>query len=440
MMSKKKPIILPDIETQVNASVYEFGAYETPKGVENEDHGFIMYGEKNLHYDYLDKLYEESPTNNACINANVSLISGKGLQTRNADKNLDVLIILRSLMRLGEWKMVVEEYYKYGKATLKTVIKKGTNRGKKKKDKLIGFRHFPTKTLRPTPKNKDGVIEKYAYHPDWKEWDEKDKLKFLPAYGTDKYEETKDAKHQWLCIINKTSGQEYFGLPKYNGGLNWADLEVQIADYALNEVDGGFSPGYVVNFPGQGRSKEAKGELNNQVKTKLTGSRGNKVVVGFFDDEFDKVTVDAIPAQDNTAKIQANTEFAEKNIYKSHRLPPSIVGDYTSANGLNFGDKGAELETATKWVIANVIEEIQMELTNPIQMVLEDYGFMVELFVKQKDFLWKPLELEATEKDTDAKEENEDTSKDASTEEMWKEEAEEIRKHGSISIYDKIND
>ena len=427
-----KQVKTPEME---DFSVFEFGAYETPKGIEDDSGEFVKYGDDNDHDSYLLKLYEDSTTNNACINTINSLVYGKGLKIRNAEYAVDDLVELKTILKPSDVRKIVFDYYTLGRAAIQITYKSASNAGTKKKKKFKKISHFPVTQLRPMPKNEDGDIAEYKYCPNWKDYKDGDDLETFPAYKNAKNTTFKhgNGESQWLVIQPYCAGHEYFTPVKYNGGLNWADLEVQMADYALEEIDNGFTPGYVVNFPGQGRSDEAKAQLNSQVKNKLTGSRGMRVITGFFDDDTDKVTVDAIPQTDNTQKIAGFLKEAKTGTYKAHRLPPILTGDYTEEKGMDFSDQGSQIKTAYSWVQAQIVTTIQDELIEWFEEIMIDNGIVSELYFEQKDPFLPESTPQPTTKEPEAPKE------DPSAEEMWKDDAEEISKQGGISIYERYN-
>ncbi|MFN9981337.1 MAG: hypothetical protein ACK53Y_15535, partial [bacterium] len=86
--------------------------------------------------------------------------------------------------------------------------------------------------------------------------------------------------------------------PDYQGAIPYALLEEEVADYLINEVQNGFSGTKVVNFNNGVPSEEQQEIISNKVLSKLTGSRGQKVIVAFNLNQESKTTVDDIPLND----------------------------------------------------------------------------------------------------------------------------------------------
>jgi hypothetical protein len=76
---------------------------------------------------------------------------------------------------------------------------------------------------------------------------------------------------------------KYYSYPDYQGAVAYAYLEESIADYLTNEVLNGFSGTKVVNFNNGVPSEEQQSIISQKVLNKLTGSRGQKVIVAFND-------------------------------------------------------------------------------------------------------------------------------------------------------------
>ena len=77
------------------------------------------------------------------------------------------------------------------------------------------------------------------------------------------------------------SSYEYFSPVDYSGALPYVELENEIADYLLNETKNSFSGTKVINFNNGIPDNEARDMITRDVKQKLTGSRGQKVICSF---------------------------------------------------------------------------------------------------------------------------------------------------------------
>ena len=112
-----------------------------------------------------------------------------------------------------------------------------------KDGKVYKAEHFPRQTLRAEKYNDDGEIEAYYYHNNWKKAKPTDEPKRIATFGFG------NGKEPEIYIVKKyVSGYDYYCPVDYQGGLAYAELESEIADYLINDVQNGFSGTKVVNF------------------------------------------------------------------------------------------------------------------------------------------------------------------------------------------------
>ena len=95
--------------------------------------------------------------------------------------------------------------------------------------------------IRPEKCNEDGDIEGYYYSDNWEDV-RKYPPRRIPAFGTSK------EKIEIYCVKPYSVGMKYFGEVAYQGGLPYAVLEEEIADFLINDVQNKFSGTKVVNF------------------------------------------------------------------------------------------------------------------------------------------------------------------------------------------------
>ena len=176
-----------------------------------------------------------------------------------------------------------------------------------KNGRVIKSEHFPRQTLRAERCNKDGEIEAYYYFHDWAKLKRSDEPKRIASFGFG------NGKEPEIKIIKRyVSGYDYYCPVDYQGGLAYAELESEVADYLINDVQNGFSGTKVVNFNNGVPDQEKQIQVKNDVMRKLTGSRGEKVVIAFNNNAESKTTVDDIPLND----APQHYEYLVKRMFK----------------------------------------------------------------------------------------------------------------------------
>ena len=147
--------------------------------------------------------------------------------------------------------------------------------------------------------NDEGDIEAYYYAPDWEKVKPNTKLKRIANFGFG------NGKEPEIKIVKKyVSGYDYVCPVDYQGALAYCELESEIADFLINDVQCNFSGTKVVNFNNGIPDREKQLQIKNDVMNKLTGSRGEKVIVAFNNNAESKTTVDDIPLDDAPAHYE----------------------------------------------------------------------------------------------------------------------------------------
>jgi hypothetical protein len=197
------------------------------------------------------------------------------------------------------------------------------------------------------------------------------------------------------------SGFHYYTPIDYSGALPYAKLEEEISDYLINDVQNGFSGTKVINFNNGVPTEEMRDKIKRDVLGKLTGSRGEKVIVAFNANAESKTTVEDIPLNDAPAHYEyLSTECFEKLIVGHRVTSPMLLGIRDTGGGL--GNNADEIKTATLLMDNIVIKPYQLELINAIDEILAVNDISLKLYFKTI----QPLEfVDVSGMDAETKEE-----------------------------------
>ena len=251
-------------------------------------------------------------------------------------------------------------------------------------------------TLRAEKCNEDGELEAWYYHPDWSKIKPSDQPKRIPAFGFG------GKKGNELYIVSSyVTGSYYYPPVDYQGALPYAVLEEEIADYLINDTINGFSGTKVVNFNNGVPDKEKQLEVKSDVLNKLTGSRGEKVIVAFNNNAESKTTIDDIPLNDAPAHYEYLSDEAFRKLIVGHRVTsPMLLGVRDGNSGL--GNNADEIKTATLLFDNLTIKTYQEEFTDAIEAILALNDISLNLYFKTI----QPLEFtDTTGMDAETKEE-----------------------------------
>ncbi len=361
-----------------NLHILNLAAYNRPEISENKNKDWVNYGTDNNYYQYIIDRYNGSATNNAIINGVVNMIYGKGLDATNSSKKPDEYAQMRSIFSNDCVRKTVLDLKLLGEGSMQIIYKNG---------KVYKAEHFPRQTLRAEKCNEDGQIEAYYYHHNWNKIKPSEQPKRIPAFGYG------NGKESEIKIIKRyVSGYDYYAPVDYQGGLAYAELEEEIADYLINEVQCGFSGTKVVNFNNGIPDREKQMQVKDDVLGKLTGSRGEKVIVAFNNNAESKTTVDDIPLNDAPQHYEYLSNECVKKLVISHRITsPLLIGVKDGNSGL--GNNAEEIKTATLLFDNIVIKPYQELLTDCFDAVLSVNGISLNLYFKTL----QPLEFTETD-------------------------------------------
>lgn len=350
-----------------NISIVQLSAYTSPVIQENKRSDYIEYGIDNNYFQYLIDRYLYSATNNAIITGVTNMIYGKGLDALDSNRKPNEYAQMRSIIKGDCLKRVAMERKMLGMGAMQVVKEKG---------KVTKVDHFPMNTLRAEKCNDKGEIEAWYYYPDWTKKKPSEVAKRIPAFGFGNGNEV-----EMYVVHSYVSGFHYYTPIDYSGALPYAKLEEEISDYLINDVQNGFSGTKVINFNNGVPTEEMRDKIKRDVLGKLTGSRGEKVIVAFNANAESKTTVEDIPLNDAPAHYEyLSTECFEKLIVGHRVTSPMLLGIRDTGGGLS--NNADEIKTATLLFDNIVIKPYQLELISAIEEILAVNDISLKLYFK----------------------------------------------------------
>lgn len=356
-----------------NVHVLNLSAYTTPVIQESKRDAWVDFGEDNNYYQFLLDRYTNSTTNNAIINNISRLIYGRGLSATDASRKPNEYAQAMALFNKDCLRKIAIDRKMLGQFAIQVHYND-------KHDRILKAFHMPVNLLRAEKCNKDGEIEAYYYSDDWTDVKKYPPTR-IPAYGYSK------DKIEILFSKPYAVGMKYYAYPDYQGAVPYALLEEEIADYLINEVQNGFSGTKVVNFNNGVPTEEQQSIITNKVLGKLTGSKGQKVIVAFNDNMDTKTTVDDLPLNDAPEHYTYLSEECMRKIMLGHNVTSPLLFGIAGANG--FSSNADELQNSFILFNNMVIKPLQDEILEALDTILSFNGISLNLFFKTL----KPLEF-----------------------------------------------
>jgi hypothetical protein len=351
-----------------NLHVLNLSSYTSPVVEETSRENWIDFltEDGQQYFDFLIERYSNSTTNNAIINNVARLIYGRGLSALDASKKPNEYAQMMSLFNKEDVRKIVLDRKLFGQFALQVHYNE-------KHDKIVNVYHICVNLLRAEKCDKDGNIIGYYYSDNWN-----DTKKYAPirysAFGTSK------DKVEILFCKPYSVGMKYYSHVDYQGSLPYALLEEEIGDYLINEVQNGFSGTKVVNFNNGVPTDEQQSIISSKVLSKLTGSRGQKVIVAFNNNAESKTTVDDIPLNDAPDHYTYLSEECLRKIMLGHNITSPLLFGVASSNG--FSSNADELKNSSVLFDNMVIRPFQEELLDAFDSILAFNGIALKLFFK----------------------------------------------------------
>ena len=349
-----------------NLHVLNLSSYTTPTIQEANRENWVEYGDDNNFYAYLIDRFTNSTTNNAIINNIARLVYGKGLSALDASKKPNEYAQFMALLHKDDIRKIVLDRKLLGQFAVQVHYND-------KHDKILKAYHIPVNLLRAEKCDKEGKINGYYYSDDWT-----DVKKYAPV----RYSAFGSSKDKVEILFSKpyAVGMKYYSYVDYQGCLPYCLLEEEIGDYLINEVQNGFSGTKVVNFNNGVPTEEQQNIISNKVLDKLTGSRGQKVIVAFNNNAESKTTVDDIPLNDAPEHYTYLSEECLKKIMLGHNVTSPLLFGVASTNG--FSSNADELKNSSILFDNMVIRPFQEEIIEAFDSILAFNGISLKLFFR----------------------------------------------------------
>ena len=354
--------------------VTKLAAYTAPEVVELKNKDWVQYGVDNDYFNYIIDVNNNSTTCRAITIGISNMIYGKGLAAHDADKRPEQYAQMMSLFKKSDLRKFINDYKVLGMAAFQLVYQDG---------RVKEVHHFPMETLRAEKCNDEGEIEGWYYSNNWGNLKPTEKPERIPAFGFGK------ANGVEMYVLKPyEAGKYYYSSPDWSSAMPYAVLEDEIGDYLINDCINGFSGTKVVNFNNGVPDQEKMQSIKSDVLNKLTGSRGEKVIVAFNNNSESKTTIDDIPLNDAPAHYQYLADECFRKLIVGHRVTsPMLLGIREGNDGL--GNNAEEIKNATQLFDNIVIQCFQDQVIECIDAILSVNDIALDLYFKTL----KPLDF-----------------------------------------------
>ena len=370
--------------------IVNMSSYTRPEIVEQYNRDWVEYGEDNDYFNYLIDRYNGSATNNAAINGIAEMIYGKGLDAVEEDAKGKDYDEMKELFTKSCMKKVCYDYKMMGQAAIQIIYSKDHK-------KIVQVEHIPVATLRAEKATNKGEIQGYYYAKDWSEITAKTQPKRIPAFGTSK------SGLEILYIKPYRAGFYYYSPVDYQGGLQYAELEEEIANYHINNIQNGLAPSMLINFNNGVPTEEQRSMIEQNIQEKFSGSsNAGRFILAFNDSKELSASIEPVILSDAHEQYKFLSDESMRKVMVSHRIvSPMLVG---IKDNTGLGNNAEELQTASLLMDNTVIRPMQVTILDELEKVLMYNGIQLDIYFKTL----QPLEFtDLTNAITDAEIEKE---------------------------------
>ena len=376
----------------MSIKLIQLASYTTPAVIEQKNKEWVEYGEDNNYYQYLIDLYYGSPTNNSAIKGISDMIYGEGLEVVKADRHLAGYLDLKKVFQDDCLRNCAMDLKMLGQYALHLVKSKD-------RKKYVAAHHWPIQTLRPERCDENGEIRGYYFAPDWSKLKRGQKPKRFDSFGFDE-----SATECILVCKPYSTGNYYFSPVDYQGGTQYANLEIEIANYHINNIMNGLAPSMLINFNNGQPPAEVKDMIEAQIQNKFSGSsNAGKFILSFNDNVESKADITPVQLSDAHNQYQFLSTESSTKIMVAHRITSPMLLGIKDNSG--FGNNAEELKTASIFFDNTVIRPFQRLLLNGVQKVMNYNGYNLDIYFKTlqplefTDLSGKVMDAETKEKE-----------------------------------------
>ena len=335
---------------------------------------YVTWGNNNSYWKFLNTLANNSPSNQACLNGITRLAYGDGLVTADGLAPAGLL----AKMSERDIKKTFAQFVKTNKISLQ-VEYRITETGRE----ISGVFFESGDKFALCKKNEDNEIPIiYFCDKSWK--DRRTKKIPYPAFG---YGTEKDEIE--IFFYDKAhESNSYYGPVDYQGGLQYAELEIETANYHLNLSHNGFTPSALINLNNGIPQEHVRKEIIDDILEARTGSsNAGKIVVLFNRDGGSAATIEPYNIPDAHKQYEFIADESMQKIFLAHNITsPLLLGIRDTGGGL--GSNKDEMLQAYELFNLMVLEPIRQCIIEALQSILPKE--MVGLEFKQFDYFTTP--------------------------------------------------
>ena len=382
-MSSKKPF----------AFSWQGYQHKVPLFIENKSQQWVSYGVENDYPNYLLNLYRRSAKHNAIVNGKVGYIVGKGWTSENetpaAKAFLDSPTFPNAYDSMNDLtQKLTLDMEIYNGFALEVTWSRGGG--------IAEICHVDFHRVRA---DKD---EKMFYVYDWydeyevRQFPQLNQVNQIPAFDPDNR-----IGKQLFYYRAYSAGVKVYPLPEYLGGTAYIELDVEIANFHVNNIKNNFWGSYLINFPNGIPTPEESDAIERQMKMKFGGTdNAGRFLVNFSDSPETKPELTPLTPSDLDKQFDILNKTVQQEIFVAHRVTsPMLFGvktegqlggraemveSYEIFKATYVEDRVQRIERSVNYLASfNGVTGLKLQPTEPISEQLTE-GALLQIATKDE--------------------------------------------------------
>lgn len=354
--------------------------YVSPRIEDDSREKWVTWGKNNSYWKFLTELSHNSPSNQACLNGIFRLAYGDGLIKEDGSQPIEIL----AKLSVRDLQKTITQFVKTNKITLQVEYDISKDENGMSKRYITGVFFENGEKFALGKKNNDGDIPTiYFCEKAWN--DRRTTKKAFPAFGFGS-----DTDEVEIFYYDKPhDNNSYYGPVDYQGGLQYAELEVETANYHLNLSHNGFTPSALINLNNGIPDSNTRNEIIQDIVGARTGSsNAGKIVVLFNRDAGSGATIEPYNVPDAHKQYEFISKESMEKIFLAHNITsPLLLGIRDTGGGL--GSNVDEIRQAYNLFNLMVLEPIRNNIMEAIRSIFPKESVGVDF--KQFDFFTEEM-------------------------------------------------
>lgn len=293
----------------------------------NKTKDYVLWGAEgsftNLWPLYLQQLLSKSAIHNSIFRRKVKMTYGNGLFISNESQlsttqinkvNKFFVEVFQNDSVFNLLQKTAYDYQLYGGYCWEIIWSKD-------KTRIASINHLDMADVR-VGKLDNGKIKDFYFCQDWSNLRDNE-IEHIPAF-----DKNKPGGRQLYYGRLYDSGNPYYPIENYRGGLNYINVDYYISNYHVNNLRNGLTPTVVISIPGPEPTQEEIEVLYKKIK-KLYSSSDNagKFILMFPDDAKNKMTVEPIALTNADKQFMMLNDLCTQGIIMAHNVTsPMLFG------------------------------------------------------------------------------------------------------------------